>query len=565
MSLPSKRSRRSKVACEPCRDRKKKCDGRQPCETCSDFEYECFYDITSRKKRNKNPLSAAQKRTEPNEDQGKEIPLNPTSPRGRSLGIAPKDIQSQSLESNSGAAFVRGLGLQIDPANAPEPKVFAWNIGARQLPGNFVPLCILDIVSYGEITNLAKIYFDKVDPYYGFIDRTTFFAGLDSRWSRESKLEPYDAILCGVAAMGYLFSRRRAIAAELHLVESARSTLEQFSMSGLPSLTIISGWALRLAYLRLTSSPHTAWMASCSLLHLIEASGFHLESPSGKLLLRRPQSVDPDIRRRLVGFAQYINTWISFDLGRSRVVLREASYASPTCREGDYTAEMLNLLPLSETLEPNNALDSTQLTAMLSNVLESSHTEPPFVLSQCNLMLCVFRRLRALHFDVCGPDMDRILCLIMKSLTCAKELAYRNCPWSHVANVPFQIVSTLLAIDSAESLSRLAEAVQTLKTIAEIYDTAVMREAFRTAGLLILLQQKRKKDDAQTLSSVLDGYFDASFEYCKEHPHDEVRILHEAESLVLDDLVAEMPNLNNFDYDQFFISDNPVDFFEMAL
>jgi hypothetical protein len=43
-----------------------------------------------------------------------------------------------------------------------------------------------------------------------------------------------------------------------------------------------------------------------------------------------------------------------------------------------------------------------------------------------------------------------------------------------------------------------------------------MREAFRTAGLLILLQQKGKTNDAQTLSSILDGYFDASLQFCKE-------------------------------------------------
>lgn len=150
MPNPLKRPCRSKIACEPCRDRKRKCDGRQPCETCSDFEYVYFYDITGRKKRNKKPLLPARKRTQRNEEQGKKTPLNPTSPRARSLGPYSEEIQSKSLESNSGAAFVRALGLKIDPANAPEPKVFAWNIGARQSPGTFVPLSVLDIVSCGE-------------------------------------------------------------------------------------------------------------------------------------------------------------------------------------------------------------------------------------------------------------------------------------------------------------------------------------------------------------------------------------------------------------------------------
>ncbi|KAK9350308.1 hypothetical protein V1523DRAFT_96961 [Lipomyces doorenjongii] len=77
-------------------------------------------------------------------------------------------------------------------------------------------------------------------------------------------------------------------------------------MSGIPFLDIITGWALRLAYLRLTASPHTAWMASCSLLHMIEAAGLHWE-PSSKAFAK---NIDPNIRRRLLGFAQYVNMWI---------------------------------------------------------------------------------------------------------------------------------------------------------------------------------------------------------------------------------------------------------------
>lgn len=121
---------------------------------------------------------------------------------------------------------------------------------------------------------LASIYFEKVHPYYGFLHKESFLENMNLRWLNVSAFEPYDVVLCGVAAMGYLFSQKKAVAAELHLVESARSALEQSSASGLPSLTMICGWTLRLAYLRHTASPHSAWMASCSLLHLIEASGF---------------------------------------------------------------------------------------------------------------------------------------------------------------------------------------------------------------------------------------------------------------------------------------------------
>jgi hypothetical protein len=52
--------------------------------------------------------------------------------------------------------------------------------------------------------------------------------------------------------------------------------------------------------------------------------------------------------------------------------------------------------------------------------------------------------------------------------------------------------------------------------------------------------------------------------FAKKNPNDGSNIAREAESVDLDDLLAEMPNLNNFDCEQFFVSENPVDFFEMA-
>ncbi|KAK9427131.1 putative C6 transcription factor [Lipomyces doorenjongii] len=560
MSNPSKRQRRSRIACEPCRDRKRKCDGHRPCATCNEFEYNCYYDLEARKKRNKKPVLGNSTSVRPTQTQPQDSRLEDTTVPAES----PADLPAHSLESNSGAAFVRGLGIKIDPVNAPEPQFFAWNIGARQSPGDIAALPVVDIISQQEMKALADNYFDKVDPYYGFIDRDYFFDHLNSRWRRPYTLEPYDAVLCGVAAMGYLFSQRKAPVAELHLVESARSTLEQYSMSGIPFLDIITGWAVRLAYLRLTASPHTAWMASCSLLHMIEAAGLHWEPSSKPVLMRSPKNIDPDIRRRLLGFAQYVNMWISFDLGRSRVLLHGTSYTAPMIREGDYTIEMLSLLPLSESLDPHKSVDSIQLTNMLSSLLESIRTQPPSILSHCNLILCVYRRLRALHSDVCEELMDRMLTLITKALGCARDMVQASCPWSHVANVPFQIVCTLLVIDSHESLSRLGEAMQTVKLVADIYDTDVMREAYRTAGLLILLQQKRKYHHAKTLNDLLDAHFTAPVVSDMAMSNEGLRNVHNSESLYLSDLVAEMPNFENFDFAQFFIADNPGDMLEIA-
>ncbi|KAE8148359.1 hypothetical protein BDV25DRAFT_158501 [Aspergillus avenaceus] len=547
MPNSSKRQRHARVACEPCRNRKRKCNGRQPCATCSEYDYTCYYDVGSRKKRNRNHVIKETASTQAPQTRQE------TSKHSPSPACSSETLPAHPMESNSGAAFVRELALKLDPLNAPEPKVFAWNIG-RQMPSNFVPLPIVNIISETEMRTLAHVYFQKVHPYYGFLDHETVYKELDHRWLLSSAFEPYDVVLCGVAAMGYLFSHRRAVAAELHLVESARSALEQSSTSGLPSLTMIMGWTLRLAYLRHTASPHGAWMASCSLLHLIEASGIHLDPSSRPVLIRPPRNIDEGIRRRLVGFAQYLNTWISFDLGRSRVIIADASYMTLTSPEGSYTAEMLNLLPQSENLDPHRAADPTQLTTMLNDIIERVHTQAPSVLSQCNIVLCLFRRLRAIHSSIPSDLMCRLLQLIAKSLACSRDLANANCPWAYVANVPFQIICLLLAVDNRESLSILGDAVRTLKLVTDIYDTDTMKEAYRTAGMLIRLQQKRKNSEAKHLSDVLESNFT-----CPMGPEQELTVDWPQKVGSLGSLrdIMVTPSFEPFDFNELLNLDNP--------
>jgi hypothetical protein len=144
-----------------------------------------------------------------------------------------------------------------------------------------------------------------------------------------------------------------------------------------------------------------------------------------------------------------------------------------------------------------------------------------------------------------------MLALITKALACARELVDANCPWSHVANVPFQIICTLLAVDSPESFSLLDDAVQTLKYVTDVYDTEVLREAYRTAGSLILLQQRRKDHDAGRLNSIFGLHF------APDHDTISQRRPSMQDSESFRDLVADLSSSENFDFAQYFIADNP--------
>ncbi|KAJ5894132.1 hypothetical protein N7495_005823 [Penicillium taxi] len=536
--------KRSRLACNPCRERKRKCDGNAPCTTCVEWGYDCYYKD---RRQAKQPTPDAQ-------------PISRSSPQN---GTGPASQATESdqsglirrLEANSGAAFVRKLGLKIDPAKAPKLNLFGWNIGARQLSSQLInptALPVVEITSLEHISSLAHVYFNKVDPCYGFINQDIFFERLNARWNSQLSSNLYDSVLCGVAAIGCLFSQRIATITELQLVRSARFTLDMLDLVGPPSVDLITGWALRAMYLRFTDSPHSTWIASSTLMHLVEASGLHPEPPSDSILPHNDQcDPDPDIQRRLVGIAHHLNIWTSYDLGLSRVSFQKQDLPLlPSPKPGDYTGELLNLLPMSVSLDPGKMKDETDLNSTLSTLLNGSHTRPPSVLAQCNLVLCILRRIHTQNLDISSILADNVLSLLKKALGCARSMTLDCSPWHQIANVPFHIICVLLVMDTRASLQMLPEAMQTLSLVASTYDTETMREAYSAACLLVMLHQQRRRDDIAILEEALTG------------PRREQQFVSPPqfqpsaeEYSWLGALVADLPGLQRIDLDQFLNTD----------
>lgn len=564
--------KRSRAACLSCQSRKRKCSGDQPCVTCTQSGTVCQFNPTPRKKpssgAHRTNLSAPEEQQQQQQQQPENWPKTQTQtqtqPGPASIrtgtsdsaispasythpnGPQPNDSRpddskpgSRSLEVNSGASFVRKLGLRIDPARAPRLHLFAWNVGERKKSPDRASFgtaaSITQILSQAQMLGLAAIYFEKVHPCYAFLNRETLLSRIVRRWSNKSSAEtdsPFETVLCGIAALAYLFSEREIMDIEIKLADDARLSLEKSVLCDKPpSIDTITAWVLRTAYLRMTASPHAAWMASCTLMHLIEAAGLHLEKSDQQPTIELGDSTtgnytglnnrdtssnsDLDTRRRLFGMARHLNTWISFDLGRSRVVLHgapsqpptQAQTASGTGTETGTGTDLFHLLPLSESLDPTgpSPQDLPELEKALTSVLSPVYTEPSLILVQCNLMLCIYRRARALNpYAPLHADLqDRILVLASRALTAARKMVAASCPWHQVANVPFQIVCTLLAIDNRAAVGLLSDAMITLREVQAAYDTDVMREAYSTAYLLVALHQRRKEDDTRALAEVL--------------------------------------------------------------
>ncbi|KAH8900599.1 hypothetical protein GQ53DRAFT_675367 [Thozetella sp. PMI_491] len=492
--------KRSRRACETCRDLKRKCDGAHPCGTCIRFEYDCAFSEDSARRGSK----AARRELATSPTAGLEplaTPIEILTP------VPTPEEHLRSLEANSGAAFVRRLAIEIDPHDVARVQLFAWNafLGSREAAFAPNPRAITDILSRADMESLATVYFDKIDPCYGFIDRGSFDSKVCRRWAAPGAEDAYDAVLCGVAALGYLFSRIEPVAEEIDLLEAAKTMLEQ-SMLADPSITNITAWVLRVAYMRLESTPHATWMASGILMHMVEAAGLHHELTTESILHSPKEEVDPEIRRRLFGVARHLNIWVSFDMARSRVALHGSTTLPPTAQPGNFTHQLVQLLPYSVMLGPEKSSEARELESMVVAVLDQLGTRPMYIVARCNLMLCICRRLKSLNVILKGHVLDRVLGLIADAIRLSQTMVDAGTPWHHMAHVPFHSICILLVVDSPSSIALIKDAMQCLSSIVAKFNTEATQEALRTASLLILKHQRRKEKAVSILAEILKLY-----------------------------------------------------------
>ncbi|GKZ75137.1 hypothetical protein AnigIFM50267_002870 [Aspergillus niger] len=496
--IRSKR-KRSQNACGPCRQRKRRCDGRSPCITCCEWGYDCFYDNqkrgTSRYTVSETNNSASLPSSSPGSQESTQ----------EADKVSSKKKIIDRVEANSGAAFIRNMGDNIDPTSTTKLNLFGWNTGHRQLPSSVdsvAPFSLFEITSFEAIKCLAGVYFDKVNPCYGLLDPKRFFRRLELRSNLPLACDPYDSTFAGVAALGSLFSQHDVTLTETQLVQYARSMLEGNDACS-PSVEILTGWILHLLYMRMTSKPYPTWLASSNMMHMLEASGIHRWSSTECEARALESEIAP--RERLVGVAQHLNLWVSFDLGLSRVSFADEWSVSLSEQFQGKSNGILNLLPISASLDPGNANDGEKLKSSFLSILQKVYKEGPEILAQCNLVLCMFRRLHLWHSNFDQLVIDRTLTLLQSGLEAARALSNSCCPWHHIANVPFHTLYALLVLDTSASFQLVPEAMETLWQVASTYNTATMREAVYAAERLVLLYQQRRTSDVIILSEALNS------------------------------------------------------------
>lgn len=462
-------------------------------------------------------------------------------------------INQRSQGANSGLFFLRKLLTKIDPSNSTKQQPTAWNVGcnAVQAVTSRPALSITDLLSHAQMTTLVSAYFEKVDPCYGFVERSTITRQINSKWLGQFGSEHYEATLCGIAALGSYFSKEFAVSAEPQLVQLAKSLLESQDLSRTADINTVNAWICRVIYLRLTSTPFPAWLASCTAMHMLEAAGLHANVRLDEDVLSRSlTAASPQILGRAFGVAQHLNTWISYDLGFTPISLESPPIVSTSSTTANYTEKLLELLPYSLSMRNAAKQDDDHLQSMLATIVAKTDPQPPLIMAQCNLLLCILRQLCARNAlrTVGDRDSDLALRFLAKGLQAARQMVKDDCPWHHLANVPFQTLCMLLAIDTPASLKMIEDAMQTLYCVAQAYRTVVLEQAYTTASLVLSLHQKRRLDDAQIIERVLSNLANTQMTPHDSQPTELDWPMPDATELVwLKDLMYDFPSLHNFE------------------
>lgn len=124
-----------------------------------------------------------------------------------------------------------------------------------------------------------------------------------------------------------------------------------------PTIDHVVRWLLRVLYLCFTSSPSATWLASCTLMHMIETAKLHRDAervPNGNSVpvSQELETYTPQLRSQIYYTAHMFNTWISYDYGQARITPSDSSCAIPIGRMDSKEPHILETFRLPRSKSP---------------------------------------------------------------------------------------------------------------------------------------------------------------------------------------------------------------------
>ncbi|KAJ5108954.1 hypothetical protein N7456_005629 [Penicillium angulare] len=484
---------RVRKACEACKARKRRCDGHDPCSSCVRYDYTCEYLSRSTRRSNKFDSGRTSFKAAPDQLLSKD---------NEDCNVYSTPNPSKHVDFSSATSFPRMLGQELSQGGDMRVQMASWNLGLRDDAYSTIP-DITALLSLDEMDSLTNSFLEKVNNVYAIFEPQLLAQAISIRWGDSGFPGYQDCIFYGVAALGSLFTNCHD--KERELVQYGKDTLDAATENTSPSLEDVAGWILRALYIRCTSGPCATWIASCTTMHIIQHTKAHKSAMVEKSRIAHTCIFmnDNQARQRLVWISMILNTWISFEHGQPRVHIRDLDCDTPSASTYPNLGSLIQLYMISEQLDPDYSESPLQLDKVLTQIENIDVSSPVVALSQSNMALSFYRKMRFIRPTISGDIPQRLIRLGKIGVQAAVKLAMEHCPWWHVANVPFQFLCTLLSMDTRESLSHVGATIRSLKSIAQYFDSRTMNKVVESADILVSLSKYKKSKDLNALNEGL--------------------------------------------------------------
>ncbi|KAJ5605730.1 C6 zinc finger domain protein [Penicillium lagena] len=541
MSTTIAKRKRSRKACIPCHQRKRKCDTVYPCGMCTTYGYNCRYagdnttDTTgggalippSAKRvitdgesrlRNRTPAARSSGSRSQMERSSREADGSSTKSPTVVAGVSPGIFDEQKFR-HSGAsaamAFPHILGMALGSDGPPKVRSFAYNFGIRPEEASNAHCFLGNLISEEDLGFFSGVYFSILGPIGDVIDPRIYAQRCrDYYHSSGSNAVAFAAVAAGVAALGSFLSPN-SHPRESGLVQYAKAILDDPASMRLHGIDHIVAWGMRVFYLRATTRPSNAWIASCTQMHLCEAIGLHEEENIKKMASIAGAAVlghDVDRLRRIFWISWAGHNMLSYEYDRSPVHFRAVTCQSIIPVSGsvaDQFVQLIQIIPSPNSpfqLEWQPPTPSEELFERLKVLGEFQTMHPFLVVTKADIAFCFYRRLYQLKIRI----PDEVIKLVIDSGNAGVEAAEQQANqgrlfWNVIGSV-FQYACILLAIDTPAASVHIDAAFKGLENLVKAADTGLTREALSMARHLLTLNMAKKRKELAQLEAVEASY-----------------------------------------------------------
>ncbi|KAL4913630.1 hypothetical protein BDW62DRAFT_192184 [Aspergillus aurantiobrunneus] len=554
MSTTIPKRKRARKACIPCHQRKRKCDTGYPCGMCTTYDYNCKYaddDTTSTADEGcRIPPSAtrisldgrSRLASRSHVEQGPSTE-SPTVVAGPSAGIF-DEHKSRYAGASAAMAFPHILGTALGSDSPPKMRPFAYNFGVRPEESSNAHCFLGELICEEDLGVLSDVYFSALGPIGDVLDPRIYTQRCRDYYHGSGSTDvAFAAVAAGVASLGSFLSPNRN-PRESDLVQYAKAILDDPASMRMLRIDHIIAWGMRVFYLRATTRPSNAWIASCTLMHLCETVGLHEEGNIKKMASTAGAAVfghDADRLRRIFWVSWAGHNMLSFEQDCSAVQFRAVTCQAIIPTPGsvaDQFVKLIQIIPAPNSpfyLESQPPNPSEELFERLKALNEFQVTHPFLVVTKTDIALCFYRRIYQLKTWV----PDGFIKLVIESgnagMAAAEQLASQGrLFWNAIGSV-FQYACVLLAMDTPTASAHVATAFKSLENLVKAADTGLTREALSIARHLLSLNIAKKRKELAQLEAV-----EASHQFLPTQPESKVN--------------DSTPDISwELDWDQFFV------------